>query len=413
MKCSNCGHENQEGVKFCVKCGAAYDVSGTGQNKEPEKTEKALLTSNQQMENHTKDTYSGDNRQYDIPYDRGRKTNRIPLIAGIFVALFLVVACYMSYYFGWFPGWGRDLENCIGKDINIVRCLHQVKKADTVGYYIGDNEYFLTLDSENKVCAMSSEDITGTGKFRLKGFYVGQSEEEAKELWEQQMVTAQSTEMYYIGHDSEKNILRVIFDGSKVYKVTMIIAGGGSYIAEDDSTEEPYDATASPDVNNSTYGTYGDDSTGNTYDDTYGDDDTGNTYDDTYGNDDTGNTYNDTYGNDDTGNAYDYTYEDDDTEDFYDDAYDDSDSEYILPQSNERKLKKKDLRGLSKEELRLARNEIYARHGRMFSDQELQDYFDGQSWYSGYIDPEDFVDSEELSAVERYNAKFILKYENR
>ena len=193
----------------------------------------------------------------------------------------------------------------------------------------------------------------------------------------------------------------------------MIIAGGGSYIAEDDSTEEPYDATASPDVNNSTYGTYGDDSTGNTYDDTYGDDDTGNTYDDTYGNDDTGNTYNDTYGNDDTGNAYDYTYEDDDTEDFYDDAYDDSDSEYILPQSNERKLKKKDLRGLSKEELRLARNEIYARHGRMFSDQELQDYFDGQSWYSGYIDPEDFVDSEELSAVERYNAKFILKYENR
>ena len=43
MKCSNCGHENQEGVKFCVKCGAAYDVSGTGQNKEPEITGSTIF----------------------------------------------------------------------------------------------------------------------------------------------------------------------------------------------------------------------------------------------------------------------------------------------------------------------------------------------------------------------------------
>lgn len=48
--------------------------------------------------------------------------------------------------------------------------------------------------------------------------------------------------------------------------------------------------------------------------------------------------------------------------------------------SSIKELKKSDLEDLSKSELRLARNEIYARHGRRFQDQELQDYFDSQEW---------------------------------
>ena len=39
------------------------------------------------------------------------------------------------------------------------------------------------------------------------------------------------------------------------------------------------------------------------------------------------------------------------------------------------------LRGLSLNELRLLRNEIYARHGRQFKSQLLQEYFDNMSWY--------------------------------
>lgn len=49
--------------------------------------------------------------------------------------------------------------------------------------------------------------------------------------------------------------------------------------------------------------------------------------------------------------------------------------DYILPDSDSRYLTDSDVRGLSANELMLARNEIYARHGRKFKDSELQNYF--------------------------------------
>ena len=120
-------------------------------------------------------------------------------------------------------------------------------------------------------------------------------------------------------------------------------------------------------------------------------------------------------------NAYDYYDMDDYDDSDYDDSdyededdYDDSDyddTEYVFPNSDTRKLTKADVRGLSAEELRIGRNEIYARHGRKFNDQQLQDYFDAQSWYYGYIEPDDFIDSQELSKLERRNANFIRKFE--
>ena len=39
------------------------------------------------------------------------------------------------------------------------------------------------------------------------------------------------------------------------------------------------------------------------------------------------------------------------------------------------------LRGLNLYELRLLRNEIFARHGARFRTAWLQEYFDGQPWY--------------------------------
>lgn len=107
------------------------------------------------------------------------------------------------------------------------------------------------------------------------------------------------------------------------------------------------------------------------------------------------------------------SYDNRDLSDDYDDHDEDSygEDEYILPDSGTKKLKKSDLAGLSKEELRLARNEIYARHGRLFQDQALQDYFDSQSWYSGFIAPEDFVETDLMSALECRNARFIQKFE--
>ncbi len=85
---------------------------------------------------------------------------------------------------------------------------------------------------------------------------------------------------------------------------------------------------------------------------------------------------------------------------------------YILPFSAKRKVTASDLQGLSAWQLKVARNEIYARHGRLFQDSKLQNYFNSKKWYNGYIQPEDFVDSVYLSKLEKRNAEFILQYEN-
>ena len=67
--------------------------------------------------------------------------------------------------------------------------------------------------------------------------------------------------------------------------------------------------------------------------------------------------------------------------------------------------------GLEKNQLRIARNEIYARHGRKFSSADLQSYFDGCSWYHGYIEPSAF-DENSLSEVEKYNVALIGQLED-
>lgn len=89
--------------------------------------------------------------------------------------------------------------------------------------------------------------------------------------------------------------------------------------------------------------------------------------------------------------------------------------EYILPNSNNVYLTEEDLAGLTKEELRIARNEIYARHGRKFNDSGLQSYFDSKSWYVGTILPEDFTESYAAAVFNQYelaNKDFIAKYES-
>lgn len=56
-----------------------------------------------------------------------------------------------------------------------------------------------------------------------------------------------------------------------------------------------------------------------------------------------------------------------------------SDDEYILPHSDTKKLTDSDLSELSEKQLELARNEIYARHGRKFKTDYLQEYFNSKS----------------------------------
>lgn len=85
-------------------------------------------------------------------------------------------------------------------------------------------------------------------------------------------------------------------------------------------------------------------------------------------------------------------------------------SEYILPHSDTEPLTLDQLQGLTAEQARIARNEILARHGRMFNDQELQRHFDGCSWYSGTV-PADSFDYNQLSPLEQQNVEVIKQYE--
>ena len=62
--------------------------------------------------------------------------------------------------------------------------------------------------------------------------------------------------------------------------------------------------------------------------------------------------------------------------------------------------------------LKITRNEIFARHGRMFNDQELQEYFKRQQWYVPQIAANDF-DTSGLNEVEKYNVNLISVYEEQ
>jgi hypothetical protein len=67
------------------------------------------------------------------------------------------------------------------------------------------------------------------------------------------------------------------------------------------------------------------------------------------------------------------------------------------------------LRGLSLHELRLLRNEVYARHGRIFKTLWLQQYFGFQPWYG----PKDEFKDEDLTGPDKTNVETIVAYENK
>lgn len=85
-------------------------------------------------------------------------------------------------------------------------------------------------------------------------------------------------------------------------------------------------------------------------------------------------------------------------------------AEYLLSDSDSRLIGREDLINLTPEECKIARNEIYARHGRKFKDAGLQAYFESCPWYTGRIEPDAFADSY-LSEVEKKNRDTIVAFE--
>lgn len=95
------------------------------------------------------------------------------------------------------------------------------------------------------------------------------------------------------------------------------------------------------------------------------------------------------------------------------DGTEEKDESYILEESDSRYYNGEELGLMSKDELRLARNEIYARHGYIFKDQELQKYFESKSWYTP-VSPsvaQNMVWDDILNEYERYNLNTIKNME--
>jgi len=79
----------------------------------------------------------------------------------------------------------------------------------------------------------------------------------------------------------------------------------------------------------------------------------------------------------------------------------------IFPQASQRLLTSSELNGMSKHDLKIMRNEIFARHGYIFKTSEMKSYFSSQSWYHGRY--EDV--SSMLSDIEHKNVALIKSYE--
>ena len=87
-------------------------------------------------------------------------------------------------------------------------------------------------------------------------------------------------------------------------------------------------------------------------------------------------------------------------------------ADYILPNSDKVYYSRSDFAGLSDWELYVARNEIYARYGREFKNDDLARYFARKSWYVPRYTPEEFDSmASPLNSYEKHNVDELLSYE--
>lgn len=82
--------------------------------------------------------------------------------------------------------------------------------------------------------------------------------------------------------------------------------------------------------------------------------------------------------------------------------------DYFFPESDSRYLTDEEVSAYSSSDLELAKNEIYARHGRKFVTERIAEYFNNKSWYQGTVDPETF-DAQQDSVFNEYEIANIGK----
>ena len=80
----------------------------------------------------------------------------------------------------------------------------------------------------------------------------------------------------------------------------------------------------------------------------------------------------------------------------------------LYPYTSQRLLTDDDIKNMQQYDLKVMRNEIYARHGFIFQNTGMKNYFSSQGWYT----PQYNNVTDMLSTIEKNNIAFIKKYEN-
>lgn len=83
---------------------------------------------------------------------------------------------------------------------------------------------------------------------------------------------------------------------------------------------------------------------------------------------------------------------------------------YILSESNNRYIEYTEILDFDTEKLNLAKNEIYARHGFIFSTSNIAEYFGSCAWYKPSVSASDFKDSV-FNKYEIANIALLEEYE--
>ena len=79
-----------------------------------------------------------------------------------------------------------------------------------------------------------------------------------------------------------------------------------------------------------------------------------------------------------------------------------------LPESSDRYLSAGDVEGFSRNDLNYPINELYARHGATFTDDDVIAYFNGKDWYSPRQSKE--AARSEFTEIEEKNFMFLCDY---
>ena len=129
----------------------------------------------------------------------------------------------------------------------------------------------------------------------------------------------------------------------------------------------------------------------------------------------------------DVGDSEEFEDFDDADEDIEDDDTAVDDDTYIFPNSDTEYLTKSDKENLTDisslyykngefESINLAKNELYARHGRKFKSKELQEYFESKDWYVPKYSPKQWDKKGDTFFFNKYEIKnrdLLKKYENK